>query len=394
MKISLTENLLHYSQEAKPPCVSIYYPTHRNGPETRQDPIRMKNLLRLAGERIADFANSGKQEDILRPAWDLIPDIDFWTHQQEGLAILASPGQFRTFHLPYTVPELAFVSNSYHLKPLLPLFSSDDHFHLLALSKNHLRLYEANRYSMHQVDVPGLPANMAEALQFDDSEPQLQQHTAGPKGQAGNTIFHGQGGEKDVHDDDLLRYFRTVDRAVRRHLKDSHLPLILAGVDYYFPIYREANTYPRLIGEGISGGVESMSEKELHQKAWPLAKPHVNQAQKRTLERFQKIAYSNGNGLKKTAREIEPAVVAAYEGRIDSLVIPRERELWGEFDEKTEKVRREPSDPARKRELLDFAAMQTLLHGGEVFMVPQETMPPDAEVAAMLRYNNGIIEQV
>ncbi len=28
------------------PCISIYMPTHRASVETRQDPIRLKNLLR------------------------------------------------------------------------------------------------------------------------------------------------------------------------------------------------------------------------------------------------------------------------------------------------------------------------------------------------------------
>lgn len=390
MKISLTDNILQFTQEAESPSVSIYYPTHRTGPETRQDPIRMKNLLRQANDKIADFGS--KNEEILRPAWDLIPDIDFWTHQQEGLAILASPGQFRYFHLPFAVPEMAVVSHGYHLKPLLPLFSSDDHFFILALSKNHVQLYEANRYSLRQVQVPGLPVDMAESLQFDEGEQQLQQHTSGPKGQAGNTIFHGQGGEKDIRNDELLRFFRTVDRGLHDHLKESNLPLILAGVDYYLSIYQEANTYPFLLPQIISGGLESMPEKELHRKAWALAEPHINQAQKRMLDRFERTAYTNGNGSKNTVRKIEPAVVAAFEGRIDALVLPREQEVWGEFDESTEQVRRQATAPSRSRELLDFAAMQTLLHGGEVFLIPKATMPPDAEVAALLRYAGGVIE--
>lgn len=401
MKINLTDPLLRFYQTATPPCVSIYYPTHRNGPETRQDPIRMKNLLRSAAERISDFGESEKAEDILRPAWDLLPDIDFWTHQQEGLALLAAPGQFRYFHLPYAVPELAVASDHFYLKPLLPLFSRDEDFYILSLSKNRVQLYEANRYSIHQVRVPGLPDNMADALQSDESKEPGQQRSFGPtigaKGglpaAQGTTIFHGHGGEKDVRDDELLRYFRAVNEAVFRHLRDSHLPLVLAGVDYYFPIYREANTYLLLIEGGVPGGTESMTEKELRERAWPVVKPHLNLGQKRMLERFERVAYSNGRGPKKATRALEPTVVAAFEGRIDALVIPRESEVWGEFNEETEEVSREAASPARKRELLDLAAMQTILHGGELFVLSKETMPPDSEVAALLRYSNGLLEE-
>ncbi len=41
-KADLEELLEHASN----PCISIYMPTHRASVETRQDPIRLKNLLR------------------------------------------------------------------------------------------------------------------------------------------------------------------------------------------------------------------------------------------------------------------------------------------------------------------------------------------------------------
>ncbi len=39
-------------QKPEGPCVSIYMPTHRAFPDTKQDPIRFKNLLREAEERL------------------------------------------------------------------------------------------------------------------------------------------------------------------------------------------------------------------------------------------------------------------------------------------------------------------------------------------------------
>lgn len=401
MKITLSDPLLRFAQEAETPRVSIYYPTHRGGPETRQDPIRLKNLLRIAEERLGDLGHADKAKKILKPVWNLIPDTDFWTHQQEGLALFASPSGFRHFHLPYEAPELAVASNDFYLKPLLPLFSKDEHFYILALSKNVVKLYEANRYSIRHIEVPSLPESMAESLQYDDGQPELQQRSIGPtvnpKNRAaqehGAGMFHGHGGAREIRDEELLRYFRTVNRGLLRQLNGSQLPLVLAGVDYYFPIYREANTYPHLLGEGVSGALESMPESELREKAFAVAESHLNTAQRKMLERFHRVAYSNGNDPKNATREIDKAVIAAFEGRVDALVIPREREVWGEFDERTEEVKRGSTDPSRKRELLDFAAMQTLLHGGELFLVPREGMPPDAEVAALLRYNTGLIEQ-
>jgi len=41
-------------------------------------------------------------------------------------------------------------------------------------------------------------------------------------------------------------------------------PLVLAGVEYLFPIYQEANTYPDLVEEGITGNPENLKPEELH----------------------------------------------------------------------------------------------------------------------------------
>jgi len=48
-------------------CVSLYMPTHRAGRETEQDPIRYKNLLREAEERLmANGLRSPEVQEMLK----------------------------------------------------------------------------------------------------------------------------------------------------------------------------------------------------------------------------------------------------------------------------------------------------------------------------------------
>ena len=54
-----------------PPCVSLYLPTHRYRPQSDQDPIRFKNLLRSAEARLRD--REGGSAELLQPLADL-PD--------------------------------------------------------------------------------------------------------------------------------------------------------------------------------------------------------------------------------------------------------------------------------------------------------------------------------
>jgi hypothetical protein len=46
MKMLNRKELKGLVENPKGPCVSIFMPTHFKGPETQQDPIRLKNLLR------------------------------------------------------------------------------------------------------------------------------------------------------------------------------------------------------------------------------------------------------------------------------------------------------------------------------------------------------------
>ncbi len=69
--------------------VSIFLPTHRAGTETQHDPIRLKNLLRRAEERLVAKGLCAKEaEDLIEPPRELLSDSVFWRYQSDGLAII------------------------------------------------------------------------------------------------------------------------------------------------------------------------------------------------------------------------------------------------------------------------------------------------------------------
>jgi hypothetical protein len=147
------------------PCVSLFQPTHRVGPDTRTfaraDVIRFKNGLREIEQRLL-ATGSGSRESgaILEPARALLEDAEFWQYQSDGLALFAAPGFFRTYRVPLTVPELAVVGPRFHVKPLLPLLTGDGLFYVLALSQNAVRMFEATRDRISPLDVTGMPQSL------------------------------------------------------------------------------------------------------------------------------------------------------------------------------------------------------------------------------------------
>ncbi len=240
MDLIKRENLEQLLNSQPEWSISLFMPAHRAGRETQKDPIRLKNLLNKAEEqletrgiRIADV------NQILQPARDLLEDFDFWQHQSDGLAVFVSPELFEVYRLPIRFEELVVISSHFHIKPLLPLFANDGHFYLLALSQNEVRLLEGTQYTVDEVDMEKNLPNMAETLKFDLFSKQLQFHTGTARetdsGEAA-AMFHGHD-PSDKEEKRLLQWFHKVDDVLSEVISNRQSPIMLAGVEYLFPLF-------------------------------------------------------------------------------------------------------------------------------------------------------------
>ncbi|MBU1206287.1 MAG: hypothetical protein KKH04_05080 [Proteobacteria bacterium] len=364
-------------------CVSIYIPTHRAFPETKQDPIRFKNLLREAEERLkAAGLRSPDAKKLLKPAKPLIKDGLFWQYQADGLATFISSDLFYHYRLPLKFDELLVVTDRFHIKPLLPLFSHEGRFYILALSQNEVRFFQCTRYSVKEVEPENVPRSLSEALKYDDPERQLQFHTRAPAaGGERAAMFHGHGVGKDDTKDNILRFFHLLDQGLYALIGKENAPLVLAGVDYLFPIYREANRYPHLMEQGIVGNPEGLKGEELHEQAWRIAEPYFLKAQEEAITQYKQLA-----GSDRASNNLKAIVEGAYDGRIEILIVAVGIQQWGFFDLKTRMVHLHQEPELGDEDLLDFAAVQTYLNGGTVYALKPEEMPDEAPVAAVFRY--------
>ena len=362
--------------------ISIYMPTHRTV-DVKQDPIRLNNLLREGEKRLIDNGLRAKDaRQLLEPAQNLLTDDFFWRHQSESLAIFSSPGIFRSFRLPYNFQELVVVGEHFHIKPLLPLLSSDGLFYVLAVSQNETRLLQCSRYSVRTITPEGIPESLAEALKYDESERQLQFHTGTSTGPGRRSaIFHGQGVGTDDAKDNILRYFKQIDHGLRELLREEQAPLVIAGVDYLHPIYRQANSYPHLLQEGIQGNVDETSPEGLQQQAWSVVQPYFQREQLEAVKHYHEAA---GTGL--SASDVEQVILAGYDGRIATLFVALGVQQWGKFDAEQRKVHLYKEAEPGTQDLLDLAAAHTLTHGGTVYAVETGKVPSHTAVAAIFRY--------
>ena len=379
------DQLKKLAQQTANPSISLFLPTHRTGQDTRQDPIRLKNLLRDAEHH---FLNSGmgprEVSAILQPAQALLNDSYFWRHQYDGLAVFLAADNFHSYRLPYCVEELLIIAQSYYVKPVLPLFQNNGHYYILAISQNEVRLFEGTRHSVGQIDLPAeIPTSLNEALKLDEPEVQLQMHTGSSPGGASTGMFHGQGSGAEEKEAGIEHYLSLVDSGLKKTFREQQAPLVLAGVDYLLPIYRRVSDYAHIMPEGITGSPEHLRAEQLQEQAWPIVEPYFRQAVEKIMAQYRQLA-----GTEKAADNIKEIVAAAVNGRVDRLVIAVDTQVWGLFNPDTGEIvyyqegqRKEDHLP-----LLDFAAVQTLQNGGTVFAVSQDEMPTKSAIAAVFRY--------
>jgi len=194
-------------------------------------------------------------------------------------------------------------------------------------------------------------------------------------------MFHGHGTGKDDAKNNILRYFQQVDQGLRNILKEGPAPLVLAGVDYLFPIYREANSYPHLVEQGITGNPESLKAEELHEQARGIVEPQFLKAQEEAMAKYKQLA-----GSVRASKDLKEIVPAAWEGRIDILFVAGDVQQWGFFDPDKHVVHIHVEPEPGDEDLLDLAAAHTFLNGGRVYALRLEEMPDETALATIFRY--------
>jgi hypothetical protein len=390
MQLISREEIKTLIEEPKGNCVSIYMPTQPAGPEVRQNPIRFKNLIREAEARLIDAGLAEEDAIALLQKSHEIDTPKFWEQiGEQGLAIFISDNIFRYYPLPIDFQELVVVTDRFHIKPLLPILNGNGRFYILALSQQDIRFFEGTRYSVKEVEVENLPKSLDEALQRDDTAKEGQFRIATSKGGTSNSFqqpgsFHGQGSpDRDRRQEDILQFFQIVDRVLYDKLKLQKAPLVLAGVEYLLPVYRQANSYQHLMDEAITGNPEILSAQELHDQAWPIVEADFQKSQQAVLEQFHELF---GGDTGKASNKLEEVISAAYYQRVDSLLVAVGQQQWGLFDPTSETVYLHPEKETGDEDLLDFVAAHTLLNGGTVYAVPFEEIPYSTAVAAIYRY--------
>jgi hypothetical protein len=368
------------------PFISIFAPMEPANKDTQQNRIRLKNLTKKIESELEN--KTMRKSDIvsfLEPILQLETNAEFWHRQEAGVAIFVARDFARYYKLPIAVDERAIVGHRFFVKPLLASFGEDRRYYILALSQNRIRFLHATQYNMAEIVLDEAPTSLVEALGYELTEQHLESHTGVPTAPGGDQIFHGQGAGKDDHKMEIRRFFGVFNQAfghfLARQRLERNVPLVLVGVDYLLPIFKERCSYPRLIEDSVLGNPDGFSDHELHHKTWAVMKPYFAQARARAVAQFSELA---GTGL--ASGQLDGVVLSAIDGRVDTLFVDAHQQVWAVVRPDQRKVTVQSRATSDTEDVLDRAAVETFRHGGTVYVSEPDQIPGGNPLAAIYRY--------
>ena len=367
---------------AEGPCLSVYVHLSSASPaqSAKTNALEWRELIRSLEGRIQQFGSQGKELLASISDWDAISQ----GQQLRGrsIAVFRSPDVFRAVWMDREVVSRAFAGPRFHIRPLLPELTHDRDFHLLALSQKNVRLLHCTTHSSDEIPFPPGVVPSYDAWMNSAKPDHVRDNKASVGPTAGHTkgVMFGTSSDREDKDEYLAHFFRQIDRGIDEVLRGSKQPLVLCAVEYELSLYRSVNTYQHLATEEVQGAPNSLKSGEMHARALEaLERCYEKELDAKLAEWNHKAGGGGSNRLKEV-------VTAAYDGRVLTLLVSDSLETTGRFDEATHTVHARETGTTDDEDLVNDAAVQTILHAGQVLVAPNSKMPNGAPVAAIYRY--------
>jgi hypothetical protein len=359
-------DLLKRLTEEAETALSIHIPVDPAMRDVRAPETRLRNLLRTAEDRLKERSlTRAQRHTILEPVHRFAAEADFAHHRDPGLAIYSNGKVNIVLSLVETPPELVSVGRVFHLKPLLPALARARRLHCLAVASGKARLLSGTPFTWTELPLEPPTASLSASL---DSDP------------AASSPDRREPLTEELLTQNLVR----VTEAAARVLGDDPAPLVLVAepkIAGHIPLKHLAQPVVRL-----ELNPYSLDTDELWRRAADLATSGIDDEINELVDRAQ--ARLRG-GEPTASRRPEEILAAAYEGRVEIVLVASDKALWGQYTQ-GQKVRADGGQTKDDEDLLNRAAVVTMRLGGRAYAVPHTRLPLNdtlgTEAAALFRY--------
>jgi hypothetical protein len=374
----------------RPPCLSLYMPTHRNVPANLVDVHQFRRLVDSLEAGLLLKHHRDEADRLLEPFHRLDANATFWQHTLDGLAVLSSDGKAEVFRVQHPFQPLALSSDRFYTMPLVRAAAAIGRFDVLALSSREARVYEGTTDQLDPFDLGDASASGSqgtlERLDFID-EDTFQAHRVRQRSGPMGSVHGGFGSKSDDIDADTERFFREVDRIVVERVSNrSHLPLLLVAISEHASLFRKISGNRLLLDEGIASDPKMLEGPDLVPLVRSIAKGDRRSRIARLVTVFSR-ARDEGRG----AGDLSDIARAAVAGRVATLLVEQDRLEPGKLDRTSGAIAwgadlETKSGIELAGDLVGILAEEVLLRDGEIVSLRPIEMPTETGVAAIYRY--------
>ena len=343
------------------PSVSILAPTHRTAPANKQDPIKVKNLVKKATDRLHAEFKKREVEAVVKNLNQLVKNLD-WEHLLDGLALFASKDQTAAITLPFKVKPRAMIDETFATRDLVYALNRATPFRVLVLG--------------HQVRL------------FDAWTTMLEEHVAKPfpmvhRGAGGASKLPGGQGinRSGVRDEAHRNFFKSVDKALGDLQKANPLPLVVVGVDRNLAFFREATSQAEAIAGMLAGNHERTAPSALGKLVWPTFETGATVRRTDAL-----VQLDSAVGANRHASGIDQVWRAAVEANCQTLFVEKEYKFPADLSPDGMRLLPYTGRGATAMDdAVDELIKRVMDTGGQVFFYTAGDLALHQHIAAILR---------
>lgn len=343
------------------PSVSILAPTHRTAPRNKQDPIKVKNLVNKALDRLHSEFTKREVAQIVKNLQQLVKQVD-WQHTLDGLALFASRELSTAIMLPFRVTPRAIIDETFATRDLVYAYNRAPPYRVLVLSHT-CRLYDAWTTVLEEHRARPFPMNHR-----------------GPGGASRLPGGHGIN-RSAIRDDALRSFFRSVDEALADLQKGKPLPLIVVGVDRNLAFFQEVTRQAGSIVGMLAGNHDQTPPHALGKLVWPVFELGATTRRTEALVQLDQAvsAHRHASGIDQVWR-------VAAGGTCRTLLVEKEFKYAADVSsDGTQLLPYTGRGAASLDDAVDEVIERVLDTGGDVFFYPTGTLEVHQRIAAVLR---------
>ncbi|MFE0131690.1 chemotaxis protein [Streptomyces sp. NPDC059037] len=345
------------------PAVTVLLPTHRREPDNAQDPVRLRNLVAEAKERLnADPAVTKEQRAEVAGQLDrAVADVDL-VHAEDGLAVFAAPGEHQVWSVARTVPSRVVLSDTFLTRNLVAARAAERPYWALAVSADRVTLWDGTPERVGEHTADGFPLTRS----LDDPDAERKERI----GDLPSTF----------RDERTRTFLRAADQAVSAVLDAHPRPLFVAGEAAALSLLDDIGTVTKKATRVPHGGLADGPADAVGQAMAPL----VADREKAELDALIK-ELDTARGQRQFAAGLDEVWQNVTADRVRLLAVD-DTFRQTVRDDGGHLVPATADDLDAVEDIVDEIVERALDTGAQVRFVPEGTLTEQGGIACALRY--------